>query len=511
MESSEDVRGAAPGAQRRTREVGVLERFAVALGDTRPRRAARHDPRLDGRRVRVRPRDGAPVGRTDRPAGRGGEPGYPASGVGASVRVGDGLIGVVARRKKLMRMGGFTRQRGYAVAIRDQLGREADGPEIRFPGSTRAERRRNPAARQGPAPRRVRGRERTRRRVRRRRPRVDRGRGEPGCTRNPQRQLLRSERERRAELEQANARLTTWNEASRRFVPFEFLAILGRRELPEIQRGDSAHKLMSAFFSDIRDYTTIVESQDAPANFPFINEYLESMEAPIRAHAGIVDSYHGDGIMALFGGSPDDAVAAAVDSLAALASYNEAARTSRGSAPLRIGIGIDTGRLMLGTMGSSGRLAASAIGDSANTASRVESATKLYGATILITTRTRDGLSPTCGWQLRAVDNVRPRGQRQPVTLYEVLDGLSEDELAAKRRACRRSRKDGRSTRQVDPGRSCALRGGAKARTDGSRGAAVRRPVLAPHRTRRAGRLGRRHGPPVVGGASVSRSTARTS
>jgi len=244
--------------------------------------------------------------------------------------------------------------------------------------------------------------------------------------------LLQGERDRRRELEEANTRLTAWNEASARFVPYEFLEILGHRQLPDVRRGDSAHRLMSAFFSDIRGYTTIVESQGPEENFRWINEYLTYMELPIREHAGIIESYHGDGIMALFGGPPEDAVKAAVASMKALAVYNEKAGAGRGGERLRIGIGIDTGWLMLGTMGGSGRLAASVIGDCANTAARVENATKVYGASVLITANTRDGLTDASAWSMRPVDRVRPKGKKNPVTLYEVLDGLPEDELAGK-------------------------------------------------------------------------------
>jgi len=74
------------------------------------------------------------------------------------------------------------------------------------------------------------------------------------------------------------------------------------------------------------------------------------MEAPIRAHDGFIDSYRGDGIMALFAGPGDDAVQAAVDSLRALAELN-AVRAGRGEPEVRIGIGVDTGHLMLGTIG----------------------------------------------------------------------------------------------------------------------------------------------------------------
>src|SRR5206468_3282336 len=83
----------------------------------------------------------------------------------------------------------------------------------------------------------------------------------------------------------------------------------------------------------------LVEAQGPRENFAFINEYLTYMEAPIKAHDGFIDSYRGDGIMALFAGRADDAVMAAIDSMRALGRLNQV-RTGRGERPVRIGIGI---------------------------------------------------------------------------------------------------------------------------------------------------------------------------
>jgi adenylate cyclase len=364
--------------------------------------------------------------------------GYPESGVGAEVRMGEGIIGVVAKRRKLMRVGGMIQQRGYMTALRERV-RDGEGTgagvsaEVPLPGLANL-------ASMVAIPLVARDELIGVFAVESEKAAVfddeDLGLIEAVASQAglaiQNARLMQSEKDRRAELEEANLRLTTWNEASSRFVPYEFLEILGHRQLPDVRRGDSAEKLMSAFFSDIRGYTTIVESQGAKENFDFINEYLAHMELPIRDHAGIIESYHGDGILALFGGPPRDAVEAAVASMRALAAYNAEARAARGLPPVRIGIGIDTGWLMLGTMGGMRRLAASVIGDCANTASRVEGATKLYGAPVLITEHTRDGLDDASAFRMRAIDRVRPRGKKNPVTLFEVLDGLPEEELAGK-------------------------------------------------------------------------------
>jgi adenylate cyclase len=330
--------------------------------------------------------------------------GYAESGVGAEVEVGKGPIGVVAKRKKLLRMGGMAAQRSYMAAVASAMEKGAD--EVMLPGL--------PDARSVVAI--------------------------PLLKRDELIGVFYVESTEAAVFDDRDLSLieaigsqaaVEWNESSRRFIPYEFLAILGRDRLPEVRRGDHAELEMSTFFSDVRAYTTMVEGQGPEENFAFINEYLTYMEVPIRDHRGFIDSYRGDGIMALFAQCADDAVKAAVQSLEALQTLNEV-RTARGDMAVRVGIGIDTGHLMLGTIGGARRLSAGVIGDSANTASRIESLTKRYGASVLISERTRNALAEPDAYRMRPVDYVRPKGKSKPIVLYEVLDGLPDAELQGK-------------------------------------------------------------------------------
>ena len=95
--------------------------------------------------------------------------------------------------------------------------------------------------------------------------------------------------------------------AASRFVPREFLQLLGHDDLIDVERGDHLEKMMSIYFSDIRSFTTIVEGKTPEENFDFINEYLSYMEPSIQGHRGFIDSYEGDAIMALFERGADDA------------------------------------------------------------------------------------------------------------------------------------------------------------------------------------------------------------
>ena len=225
-----------------------------------------------------------------------------------------------------------------------------------------------------------------------------------------------------------NARMST---AAGRFVPREFLSILGHRDLVDVSRGDHMEKEMSIYFSDIRAFTTIVEGKTPAENFQFINEYLSYMEPPIRRSKGFIDSYEGDAIMALFDQTADDAVRAGIGSLEALKELNTV-RQAKGEPPIRVGIGINTGRLMLGTIGGRERIKCGVIGDPVNLAARIEGMTKRYGASLVISEYTRAKLEDVTAYECRPLDRVIVKGKTEPVTLYEVLDGLPTAERDAK-------------------------------------------------------------------------------
>ncbi len=235
--------------------------------------------------------------------------------------------------------------------------------------------------------------------------------------------------DRLAEAEKNEALSKTFE----RYVPQEFLSCLDKTSILEIQRGDHVQRQMSVLFSDIRSFTTLVEGHSHDENFSFINRYFASMEPPIRTAGGFVDSYEGDAMMALFPGKQaglaDDAVAAGIGMMKALAAFNRE-RTAEGKAPVSIGIGVNTGELILGTIGSAERMKCGVIGDPVNVAARVEGITKLYGTAMLITESTYSQLrSPV---ELREVDRVKVKGKHAAVTVYEVLDCLPAEDRSAR-------------------------------------------------------------------------------
>ena len=169
----------------------------------------------------------------------------------------------------------------------------------------------------------------------------------------------------------------------RKFVPFEFLELLDRRSIQDIRKADHVSLDMHVMFADLRGFTRFSETMGPEAVFDLLNEYLATMEPEIAAEKGFINQYQGDAIMALFPHDADSALGAAIRMFSALDRLN-ARRTRRGETALRNGIGINSGRLLLGTIGSDKRLDSNVVGDAANLASRVEGMTRVYGARALV-------------------------------------------------------------------------------------------------------------------------------
>jgi len=224
------------------------------------------------------------------------------------------------------------------------------------------------------------------------------------------------------DLDVRNRDLAEMNRATSRFVPFQFLELLAKNNIREIERGDQVRLDISILFSDIRGFTTMAEKMGPEATFGFINRYLGHMEAEIHREEGFINDIFGDGIMALFHRGGDASMRAALGMLEALERFNEVL-VAEGGEPVRMGIGVNSGPLMLGTIGGGERLTCTVVGDPANTAARVEGMTKLYGASMLISEATRERLEDASRYQLREVDRVRAKGKQEPMVIWEVLDG----------------------------------------------------------------------------------------
>ncbi len=234
-----------------------------------------------------------------------------------------------------------------------------------------------------------------------------------------------------SEVRDNEQRLAQLNQAYERFVPRQFLQVLNKASIVEVELGDQVQVEMSVLFSDIRDFTTLSESMTPEDNFKFINSYLSRMEPAISQHSGFIDKYIGDSIMALFSGEADNAVKAGISMLHRLFDYNQY-RVKCGFATIKNGIGINTGSLMLGTVGGQNRMDGTVISDAVNLASRVEGLTKNYGVALLITEQTYSRLIHRDRYAIRRIDRVKVKGKSEEVTVYEVFDADSLEIKAGK-------------------------------------------------------------------------------
>ena len=214
-------------------------------------------------------------------------------------------------------------------------------------------------------------------------------------------------------------------EAYQRFVPSQLLSSLEKESILDVQLGDQVQKEMSILFSDIRSFTTLSESMTPEENFRFVNSYLSLMGPLVREHHGYIDKYVGDSIMALFDRSPDDAVQTSVSMFKALREFNEE-RLREGYEPIRIGVGVNTGMMMLGTLGEEDRMEGSVISDAVNLAARLEGLTKLYKTQLLISEATFKKLTLEV-FKARLIDKVAVKGKESSVLVYEVLDAEAQE------------------------------------------------------------------------------------
>jgi len=221
--------------------------------------------------------------------------------------------------------------------------------------------------------------------------------------------------------QQALALLQQTETAYSRLVPHQLLSLLQARSIVDVKLGDQVERKMTIMFSDIRDFTQLSETLTPAENFEFINSYLSQMEPVISRHHGIIDKYIGDAIMALFEKGADEALSGAIGMLKRLAYYN-AGRQRAGYQPVHIGIGLNSGMVMIGTVGGVNRMDSTVIGDAVNLAARLEAVTKLYNTPLLITRNTLYDLNDPAAYRLRFLDRLRVKGKAQPLSVYEVFD-----------------------------------------------------------------------------------------
>lgn len=185
-------------------------------------------------------------------------------------------------------------------------------------------------------------------------------------------------------------------------------------------------RVLTALFTDIRDFTGIAESMTPEDLVQFLNEFFTAMSMTVLAYEGTIDKYMGDSIMAFFGApvaQVDHAMRACKTALDMRSHLQElqAAWQTRGLPSINIGVGVNSGEMSVGNMGSEELFDYTIMGDHVNLASRLEAINKQYGTTIVISEFTCDFLRDDASFLVRELDVVLVKGKSTPVTIYELL------------------------------------------------------------------------------------------
>lgn len=205
------------------------------------------------------------------------------------------------------------------------------------------------------------------------------------------------------------------------YVPPQLVEEMSRN--PGQYHAEGESREMSVLFADIRNFTTISESLGAAELKELLNRFFTPMTETIFHHRGTIDKYVGDMIMAFWGAPVSDpqhaghAIQGALEMLEAADRLREQF-LAEGLPEINIGVGINSGVMNVGDMGSEYRRAYTVLGDAVNLASRLEGVTKYYGVRLVVGERTRE-LAP--GFVYRTLDRVRVKGKQQGVTVYEPL------------------------------------------------------------------------------------------
>jgi adenylate cyclase len=188
---------------------------------------------------------------------------------------------------------------------------------------------------------------------------------------------------------------------------------------------DGNSHVATVLFSDIRRFTTLAEAMTPQETVSLLNDYFTSMVEVVFTHGGMLDKYIGDAIMAVFGtavsdvSDADNSLTVATEMLRELGRFNQR-RAESGLEPIEIRIGIATGEVLAGSLGSRRRLEYTVIGDNVNLAARLEGANKHYGTTVLVAASTVEALRSRP--ILRRLDLIQVKGKLQPTLAYESMD-----------------------------------------------------------------------------------------
>jgi adenylate cyclase len=222
------------------------------------------------------------------------------------------------------------------------------------------------------------------------------------------------------------------HEVTKKFVPNEFIRSLGKESLTDVMLGDQVEKIVTVLFTDIRDFTSLSEKMTPEENFHFVSSFNARLGPIIRSNHGFINQYLGDSIMAIFPEKPLDALRAGISMQQAVNGLN-IERHKAGLPPIRAGIGMHTGPLIMGITGDEFRLDAATISDTVNTAARIESLTKYYRSSLLLSSATLRLIPDADKYLVRQLGKVQFKGKFKILSIAECLNGCTGEEQNRKR------------------------------------------------------------------------------
>jgi predicted ATPase/class 3 adenylate cyclase len=220
-------------------------------------------------------------------------------------------------------------------------------------------------------------------------------------------------------------------DAYSKFVPLDMLGFLDKESILDVHLGDQIQEVVTVMFIDIVDYTTLSEQMTPKENFDFINGTLRRIGPVMRQHKGVISQFLGDGAMAIFKDSPDQALQAAIGIQDTIKSYNDE-RIKKGRKPIGLGVGIHTGKVMLGIIGEQMRMDQNVISDNVNIASRVQDLTRTYSARILFTGETKVKLQEPEQFKYRYLGKTNVKGRQNEIEIFECFDDNTALQLEQK-------------------------------------------------------------------------------
>lgn len=234
--------------------------------------------------------------------------------------------------------------------------------------------------------------------------------------------------QRYASLQTAQSDLKRLSDSYKKFVPWEFIDLLELKDINEIKLGQSVEREITVLFLDIRNFTKMSERMTSQEVLLFLNGFFEFIAPAIRENQGFIDKYMGDGIMAIFPHSPRHGIEAGIEIKKRLNLFNKE-RVTFSKEPIKIGIGINTGKVTLGTVGCEDQMQNTALSDVVNSASRLEQETKNFGNCIMVSEKTLIASEMKDLIGCRCLGNIKIPGRERPITAFEIFEADEPSEF----------------------------------------------------------------------------------